>query len=135
MPIFKKILSEEKTQVRVKNRRVHMANERTFLSWIRTSIAIMAFGFVVEKFIIPFDHNRIRGSQDLYDGCNCSLYFGVFVVFLGGIVGFLSTYRFLKTEREIMEDTYHPSFITDILVAIVLSSIGMLLAIYLINRC
>lgn len=53
----------------------------------------------------------------------------------GGIVGFLSTYRFLKTEREIMEDTYHPSFITDILVAIVLSSIGMLLAIYLINRC
>jgi len=27
-----------------------MANERTFLSWIRTSIGIMAFGFVVEKF-------------------------------------------------------------------------------------
>jgi putative membrane protein len=27
-----------------------MANERTFLAWIRTSIAIMAFGFVVEKF-------------------------------------------------------------------------------------
>ncbi len=32
------------------NRRVHMANERTFLAWVRTSIAIMAFGFVVEKF-------------------------------------------------------------------------------------
>ncbi len=27
-----------------------MANERTFLAWIRTSIGIMAFGFVVEKF-------------------------------------------------------------------------------------
>lgn len=123
MRIFKKILSEEKTRVRVKNRRVHMANERTFLSWIRTSVAIMAFGFVLEKFIIPFNHN----------GCNCSLYLGVFVVFLGGLVGFLSTYSFLKTEKEIMEDTYHPSFITDILVAIVLSSIGMLLAIYLIS--
>jgi len=35
---------------KVRNRRVHMANERTFLAWIRTSIAIMAFGFVVEKF-------------------------------------------------------------------------------------
>jgi len=37
-------------QVRVQNRRVHLANERTFLAWIRTSIGIMAFGFVVEKF-------------------------------------------------------------------------------------
>lgn len=30
----------------------HMANERTFLAWIRTSIGIMAFGFVVEKFVL-----------------------------------------------------------------------------------
>jgi uncharacterized membrane protein YidH (DUF202 family) len=34
----------------VRNRRVHMANERTFLAWVRTSIGIMAFGFVVERF-------------------------------------------------------------------------------------
>lgn len=28
----------------------HSANERTYLSWVRTSIAIMAFGFLIEKF-------------------------------------------------------------------------------------
>jgi putative membrane protein len=28
----------------------HSANERTFLAWIRTGIAVIAFGFVVEKF-------------------------------------------------------------------------------------
>jgi putative membrane protein len=28
----------------------HLANERTFLAWMRTSIGIMAFGFVVVKF-------------------------------------------------------------------------------------
>ena len=28
----------------------HAANERTFLAWLRTSIAVIAFGFVVEKF-------------------------------------------------------------------------------------
>lgn len=28
----------------------HLANERTFLAWIRTSIALMGFGFVVVKF-------------------------------------------------------------------------------------
>jgi putative membrane protein len=28
----------------------HAANERTFLVWVRTAIAVMAFGFLVEKF-------------------------------------------------------------------------------------
>ena len=44
--------SVEKESAKVSNRRVHMANERTFLAWIRTSIGIMAFGFVVEKFAL-----------------------------------------------------------------------------------
>ena len=30
----------------------HSANERTYLAWIRTSIAIIAFGFLIEKFEI-----------------------------------------------------------------------------------
>jgi inner membrane protein YidH len=28
----------------------HSANERTFLAWIRTAIAVIAFGFVLEEF-------------------------------------------------------------------------------------
>jgi putative membrane protein len=28
----------------------HAANERTFLAWVRTAIAAMALGFVIEKF-------------------------------------------------------------------------------------
>ncbi len=28
----------------------HAANERTFLAWMRTAIAVIAFGFVLEKF-------------------------------------------------------------------------------------
>ena len=34
----------------IKNFSDHSANERTFLAWVRTSIAVMAFGFIVEKF-------------------------------------------------------------------------------------
>jgi putative membrane protein len=28
----------------------HAANEQTFLAWVRTGIAVIAFGFVIEKF-------------------------------------------------------------------------------------
>src|SRR5208282_5460252 len=34
----------------IRNFRDHSANERTFLAWVRTAIAVMAFGFIVEKF-------------------------------------------------------------------------------------
>ena len=95
MRIFRKTLSEEKRQARVKNRRVHMANERTFLAWIRTCL-------------------------------------GIFLVFLGAAASLLATYRFRKTERQIMEDTYHPSIVADMLVAVLLASIGILMVIYLI---
>ncbi|HTW51937.1 MAG TPA: DUF202 domain-containing protein [Stellaceae bacterium] len=38
----------------------HAANERTFLAWVRTGIAIMAFGFVVAKFDLFL---RLAGAQ------------------------------------------------------------------------
>jgi hypothetical protein len=34
----------------IKNFSDHAANERTFLAWLRTGLAVAAFGFVIEKF-------------------------------------------------------------------------------------
>ncbi len=34
----------------IRNFTEHSANERTFLAWIRTAIAVIGFGFVLEKF-------------------------------------------------------------------------------------
>ena len=36
----------------IRNFSDHAANERTFLAWTRTGLAIIAFGFVIEKFNI-----------------------------------------------------------------------------------
>ncbi len=32
--------------------RDHLANERTFLAWVRTSVAIVVFGFAIGRFAI-----------------------------------------------------------------------------------
>jgi putative membrane protein len=34
----------------IQNFTEHSANERTFLAWVRTGVAVVAFGFVLEKF-------------------------------------------------------------------------------------
>ena len=131
MYLFRKLLTEEKRKARVKNRRVHMANERTFLSWIRTSIGIMAFGFVIEKFMVPVENHNIENFHSLVKGHNFMAFLGVFLVLLGAASGLLATFRFLRTEKEIIEDTYQPSIIADILIAILLGSIGVFLVVYL----
>ena len=43
----------------------HFANERTFLAWIRTGIALIGFGFVIAKFIIFINLLKSSGSSSI----------------------------------------------------------------------
>ena len=139
-------ISDKKKSERVRNRRVHMANERTFLAWIRTSIGIMAFGFVVEKFALfvkqfsfyvskyplPSAMNEVRkvGHESMPDMGYSSI-FGIILVGLGALMGVLAFVRFKKVELQIENDTFQPSRILDMLLAITVLAIGVFLVIYL----
>lgn len=41
---------EDISNTRGETLRLHQANERTMLAWIRTGIALMAFGFAIARF-------------------------------------------------------------------------------------
>lgn len=132
--------TEDMMSSRVRNRRVHMANERTFLAWIRTSIGIMAFGFVVEKFALFvrqisyfLGKAGLPESHILPPSRGYSSVFGIFLVGLGAMMGVLSFVRYKKIEKQIDEDTYRPSFILDILLTLSILAIGIFLVIYLIH--
>lgn len=127
-------ITEDKKLQKVRNRRVHMANERTFLAWIRTSIGIMAFGFVVEKFALFVKQiSYLLGKEVIPSLPGYSSFFGVSLVVLGAIMGVLSFIRYKKVEKQIDQDTYQPSLILDIMLAISVFAIGIFLAIYLVH--
>lgn len=124
----------ERTSSRVRNRRVHMANERTFLAWIRTSIGIMAFGFVVERFALFVKQvSYFVGKEIPAPSPGYSTLFGIFLVVLGTMMGVLAFIRYKKVERQIDEDAYRPSRILDVLLTLSVLAIGIFLAIYLIH--
>jgi uncharacterized membrane protein YidH (DUF202 family) len=135
-------ISEETRIIRVRNRRVHMANERTFLSWIRTSIGIMAFGFVVEKFGIFMKQVSYFIGKEAGQGISVghapspgySSVFGIILIGLGALMGLLAFVRYRKVECQIDADTYQPSLLLDILLALSLFAIGIFLIIYLIHN-
>ena len=116
---------------------MHLANERTFLAWIRTSIGIMAFGFVVEKF--AFFMKKISlfvGKSPDIEYTNASLgyssIFGIVLVVFGTLMGVLAFVRYKKVEREINEDAYLPSLLLDILLTALIVVMGAFFVIYMI---
>ena len=119
---------------KVGDRRVHMANERTFLAWVRTGIAIMAFGFVVEKFSL-----FVR-QVDVYLGRTTGAptpgyasVFGIILIGLGAIMGVLAFLRYRAVERQIESDTYESSPILTLLLTLALVAIATFLVMYLVH--
>lgn len=133
-------ITKDKKSANIRSRRVHMANERTFLAWIRTSIGIMAFGFVVEKFSLFIKQiSYFLGKSGLPETQispplhGYSSIFGIFLVGLGALMGVLAFIRYKKVERQIDEDTYQPSLILDILLTVSILAVGIFLVLYLIH--
>ena len=115
-----------------------MANERTFLAWIRTSIGIMAFGFVVERFALfmkqlSFFLGKTEVPLHLQTGHSHSLIFGILLVGLGVLISVLAFVRYKKVQRQIDEDSFNPSSGLDLLVMLSVVGTGLFLIGFLVR--
>jgi putative membrane protein len=80
----------------------HLANERTFLAWVRTSIAIMSLGFVVAKFGLWLRELATRLSpQSPTQGSGLSGPVGMGMIAFGGALALLAAWRFHTVNRQI----------------------------------
>ncbi len=128
---------QEKEPVANKNRRVHMANERTFLAWIRTSIGIIALGFVVERFAIFMTQLASfftkEGVAPPVHHHGASRIFGIALVGIGSLMSLLAYVRFKSTARQIETGEYRPSPALDLALTLVVFIVGLFLAVYLLS--
>jgi putative membrane protein len=113
----------------------HAANERTFLAWVRTAIAIMAFGFLVVKFDLFL---RIAGgslaARSFPAGSQAvGNIAGVILIVLGGAIMVFATIRFRQTALDIeaTEVRPGPGERLDITLATLLVLLGASLFVYL----
>jgi len=92
----------------------HAANERTFLAWVRTGIAVIAFGFVIEKFNLfvltmasassldaahRLQLERVSGPLGRYDG--------LALVLVGLALIVAAAVRFVRTGRRLDDQDVH----------------------------
>lgn len=92
----------ELVQKRNPNRiRDHLANERTYLSWMRSAIALMGFGVLIVRMRLlrpPF------APQAPGNGWKLGLAFAI----VGLLTVLLSTQHYFAIRDHIEEDTYEP---------------------------
>jgi len=111
----------------------HLANERTFLAWIRTSIALMGFGFVIVKFALFIRQISVAlGSKVIVSGKGYSAGIGVVMVALGALMAILAFFRYLNIEKHLNNNSFFPSkwLLALVTLSIVIGSI--LLVLYLL---
>lgn len=81
----------------------HFANERTFLAWIRTGIALIGFGFVIAKFIIFINLLKPSGSSSIK-----SIIYGEVMIILGAITIVYGLYLYLSYEKDLEKGYLKP---------------------------
>jgi putative membrane protein len=113
----------------------HAANERTFLAWVRTSIAIMAFGFLVEKFdlFLEFASKSLAARMPSVGGQLVGNIAGLLLIALGGAIMVLAIIRFRHTALDIDSAEARPGSgdRMDVILAVLLVILGAALFVYL----
>jgi putative membrane protein len=109
----------------------HLANERTFLAWVRTGAAIVVFGFAIGRFSIAMRQlTALQGHAIRSVGI--SVVMGSFTIVAGVALVVAGLVRYRKTRAQLSAGTFEPAgFVVD-LITIVTVVFGLVLAGYLI---
>lgn len=87
----------------------HLANERTFLAWIRTSIALMGFGFVVVKFSLFVRQLSLAvGSHAVAPAKGFSGIIGLCLVAIGALTALIGYLRYKRIEKQLLNQAFYP---------------------------
>lgn len=113
--------------------REHLANERTFLAWIRTSIALMGFGFVIVKFNLFLKQISLMVIPTILNPKLDSSLVGVIMIGIGVLVAVMAFLQFKKYEKQLKNNSFYSSSVLLLLITLILITGGIVLILYLLS--
>jgi putative membrane protein len=120
----------------IDRQREHQANERTFLAWLRTSIALIGFGFAIARFGL-FLHelqSRLGTQNNSTHSFISSQTLGIGLVIVGIIIIVLAVRRYNQVFWQIEQGNYQPNRLMVWLTAAIVILLGLLSIPFLLWR-
>ena len=114
--------------------RDYLAEERTFLAWIRTGIALMGFGFVVARFAIFVQQLHLPQQFSAAQSHELSPWFGAALITTGALVNLFSAQRFMRLSGEMERNQFADRSLSrqGVFMASFVALVGIAMTIYLI---
>lgn len=128
--------SQKATISKIDRQREHQANERTFLAWLRTSIALIGFGFALARFglfLRQLETSVAKQASPTHSFIS-SQSLGVGLVFVGIIIIIFALWRYNQVFRQIEQGDYQPSRLLVWVTAAIAIMLGILSFPLLIGR-
>ena len=96
-----------------------LANERTFLAWMRTALALIAGGVALDQFVV------VAGARDLVT------VLGIFAITLGAIVAVLGTIQWRRADQAMRSGSRMDSSATVMVIGSILAIFALAIALLL----
>jgi putative membrane protein len=113
---------------KIDRQREHQANERTFLAWLRTSIALIGFGFAIARFGLFLQQLDLAFTQQQSKGHSIfnSQSLGIALVILGIVTIALAAWQYNRVFWQIERGNYRPNRLLVWIMTGVVVSLGFL---------
>lgn len=87
----------------------HLANERTFLAFFRTALALASFGITINRFALYLAQQKVNlGAPNVLATLVGAENAGIGMVILGGLLMAFALRRYLLVSEEIEKGIYVP---------------------------
>jgi putative membrane protein len=121
--------------------RIHLAEERTLLAWVRTGLALMGFGFVVARFGMLLRElaaasraGAVDGGGETHPAGGASVWIGAVLVVLGVLVNLIAAAQHVRRTRRLAAgEVLLPAPGFGVAVSLVLAAVGAGMAWYLLR--
>ena len=118
----------------------YLANQRTFLSWVRTSIALIGLGFAIERFSLFLQQFRLIANPDTTGNAasatahDYSALVGISMIIVGTSLIVYALKNYLESNKTIASGKYMPKNAIIYTASATIIGLGIIMIIFLIAQ-